>query len=126
MVLIAVTIENDSIVLCDGDGFSNTQSQLNFFRRTGGILESYSGLLTDKTSSSKNSNVLHNGFAVVSEGGGFDCADFEIILESVEDKSCQKLTLDIFSNDKKRFLFLIGKFQERQNVPDISQFLLHK
>jgi hypothetical protein len=110
LVLIAVAIENYSVVLGNCDVFGNTQSQFDFFWRTGGVLESDSCFLTDKTSSSEDGDILQNGLAVVSEGRSFNCHNLQVIFESVKDEASQKLALYIFSNDNKRFLFLVGQF----------------
>lgn len=75
--------------------------------------------------SCKNCDILKGGFSVLSEWGGFDSTDFQVVFQSVQDKTCKQFSLDIFSNDEERFLLLVGKFEEGKDLPKIGKFFLN-
>ena len=81
--------------------------------------------LTYKSTSCKNGDILKGGFSVLSEWGGFNSTNFQVIFQSVQDETCKQFSLDIFGDNEKGFLFLIGEFEEGKNLPKIGEFFLN-
>ena len=89
------------------------------------MIEGDACFLAHEFASCKNCDILKGGFSVLSEWGGFDSTDFQVVFQSVQDKTCKQFSLDIFSNDEERFLLLVGKFEEGKDLPKIGKFFLN-
>ena len=63
------------------------------------LIEVDSGFLGDVLSSSEDSNVLHSGLTIVSEGWSLHNADLQIILQLVDDEGGEDFAFNIVGND---------------------------
>ena len=117
-------MEDDCVVLGDRHVLGESERRFYVLKVLRTVFESDSGFLVDEFAACKNSNVLENSLPVVSERWCFDCAYLEVVLESVEDESCEELALDVVSDDEQRLLLLVGEFKEGQHVPDVGELLL--
>ena len=81
-------------------------------------------LITDKSATSKDGNILKSWLSVISEWGSFNCTYFKVIFESVKDKSSQELSFNILGDDQEGFLFLISELKEGKDLSQSSEFLL--
>ena len=96
-------MEKDSIVLGDGDRLSKSESSLDFLRGAGTVVEGGTSFLADEFASSEDGNVLERRFPILSEGRSLDCADLEVVFESVENQTSKEFTFNIFSNNQQWF-----------------------
>lgn len=123
-VLGTISVKNDGVILGNGDVFGDTEGSLNLLGTRSNAFKSDASLFADEFSSSEDSDVLKDGLSVVSEGGSLHSADLQVVLEPVEDQASQELTLDVFGNDQKGFLLLVGQLKERQDIPNVAELLL--
>ena len=117
-------MEDDRVVLCDCDALGHSQRRFDFFWVFSSAFESDSSLLVDELAASKDGDVLEHSFSVVSERWRFDSAYFEIVLESVEDESCEHLAFGVVGDDEERPLLLVSDLQKGENVSDVRELLL--
>jgi len=113
-------MEEDCVILSDSDVFSETQSGFDFFGGGRAVFESDSCFFAHEFPACEDSNILELSLPVISKGRSFDCANFEVIFESVEDESGEQFALNVLSNYQERLLLLEGELEERQDFSYVA------
>ncbi|VUC23355.1 unnamed protein product [Clonostachys rosea] len=117
-VLATLTVEEDSVLLGDGDGTSGTE------QIRGGLLELDVELIGEDGTVSQDSKIAKDGLAVVTEAGGLDGSNLELSTELVENADGESLTVNVLSDDDKRASLLGGGLESRDDVLNSRDLLL--
>ncbi|KAK1245315.1 hypothetical protein MKX08_004944 [Trichoderma sp. CBMAI-0020] len=95
-VLAALTVEEDGVLLGDGDGASRSQHV------GGGLLELDVKVVAEDGTVGQDGKIAKDGLAVVTEAGGLDGGDLELATELVQDADSQGLAVNVLGNDDQR------------------------
>ncbi|CAH0040953.1 unnamed protein product [Clonostachys solani] len=119
-VLAALTVEEDGVLLGDGDGTSGTE------QIRGSLLELDIELIGEDGTVGQDSKITEDGLAVVTEAGGLDGSNLELTTELVENADGKSLTVNVLSNDDKRASLLGRGLEGRNDVLDSRDLLLRE
>jgi hypothetical protein len=117
-VFVALTVEDDGVLLGDGDGSSGAE------HLSGGLLELDVKLVGEDGTVGENTKVAKDALAVVTEAGGLDGGDLELTAELVENADSERLAVDVLGDDDKRPAELLGSLERRNDVLDGGDLLL--
>ncbi|KAK1251115.1 hypothetical protein MKX07_005670 [Trichoderma sp. CBMAI-0711] len=92
-VLATLTVEDDGVLLGDGDGASGAQHV------GGGLLELDVELVREDGAVGQDSEIAEDGLAVVTEAGGLDGGDLELATELVQNADSQSLAVNVLGDD---------------------------
>ncbi|CAH0019690.1 unnamed protein product [Clonostachys rhizophaga] len=119
-VLATLTVEENGVLLGDGDGTSGTE------QIRGSLLELDVELIGEDGTVGQDSEIAEDGLAVVTEAGGLDGSDLELTTELVENTDGKSLTVNVLSNDDKRASLLGRGLEGRDDVLDSGDLLLRE
>ena len=119
-ILVALTVEDDGVLLGDGDGASGTE------HLSGGLLELDVELIGEDGTVGENTEVTKNALAVVTEAGGLDGGDLKLATELVEDADSESLTVDVLGDDDKGPAELLGSLEGGNDVLNSGDLLLRE
>ncbi|KIW09594.1 hypothetical protein, variant [Verruconis gallopava] len=119
-VLATLTVEDDSVLLGDGDGTGGTEHvrrrllklDVQFVREHGAV--------------GQNGNIAKDTLPVVTEARSLDSSDLQLSTQLVKDADCESLTIDILGNDDKRAAELLGGFKGRNDILNSRDLLLRQ
>ncbi|SCB64893.1 unnamed protein product [Fusarium graminearum] len=117
-VLAATTVEDNGVLLGDGDGTSGSKHV------GGGLVKLDVKLISEDGTVGKDGEIAEDGLAVVTETRGLDSSDLELATELVQDADSKSLTLNVLSNDDQRSALLGGDLKSGDDVLDSRDLLL--
>lgn len=118
VVLAALAVEDDGVLLGDGDSSSGAE-------HVGGeLLELDVELIGEDSSVGENSEITEDALAVVTEAGGLDGGDLELTTELVQDADSESLTLNVLGDDDQRAAESGGGLKGGEDVLDSGDLLL--
>jgi TolA-binding protein len=108
--LFAGTFDDRGVVFVDGDLLGATEIfDLN-------VLEFDAEIFADHFAARQNCDVLEHCFTTITEPWRFYGCDVQGAAQFVNNESCERLTLDIFSDDEHRLAHLCNLLEQRQEV----------
>lgn len=119
-ILAAIAVEEDGVILGDGDGTGGTEHV------SGSLLELDVELLREDDTVGQDSKIAEDGLAVVTEARSLDGSDLELATELVQNAHGKSLALNVLSNDDERSSLLGGDLKSRDDVLDGRNLLLGK
>lgn len=119
-VLAALTVEDNGVLLGDGDGTSGTQ------HLGGELLELDIELIGEDGTVGQNSQVTQDALAVVTEAGGLDGGDLELTAQLVQNADGESLTLNVLGDDDQGTAKGGGGLQGGDDVLDSGDLLLRE
>jgi len=119
-VLVALTVQDDGVLLGDGDGSGGAE------HLSGGLLELNVELVGEDGTVGEDTEVAKDALAVVTEAGGLDGGDLELTTELVENADGECLTVDVLGDDDQRPAELLGSLKRGNDVLDGRDLLLGK
>lgn len=117
-VLGAVTVEDDGVLLGDGDGAGRAEHV------GGGLLELDVELLSEDGTVGQDGKIAEDGLAVVTEAGGLDGSNLELTAELVENADGKSLTVNVLGNDDEGAAGLAGDLEGGDDVGGLGDLLL--
>ncbi|KAF5137547.1 hypothetical protein E5D57_001325 [Metarhizium anisopliae] len=117
-VLGTLAVEDDGVLLGDGDGAGGAEHV------NGGLFELDVELVGEDGALGQDTNVTKNGLSVVAKAGSLDSGNLELATELVQDADGKGLAVNVLGNDDKRAAGLRGDFQSRDDVLDSRDLLL--
>jgi len=117
-VLASVAVEDDGVLLGDGDGSGGAEHV------SGGLLKLDIKLVGEDGGVSEDSDIAEDGLAVVTEAWGLDGSNLELTAELVENAYGKSLAIDILSNDDQRSAELGGSLEGWNDVLNGGDLLL--
>lgn len=118
VVLATLAVEDDGVLLGDGDGTGGAE------HLGGELLELDVELISEDSTVGENSEITKDALAVVTEAGGLDGGDLELTTELVQNADGESLTLDVLGNDDERAAESGGGLKGGENVLDSGDLLL--
>ncbi|KAI6747533.1 hypothetical protein HG530_015843 [Fusarium avenaceum] len=119
-ILAAVTVEDNGVLLGDGDGTGGAEHV------GGGLVKLDVELIGEDGTVGEDGKIAEDGLAVVTEARGLDGSDLELATELVQDADSKSLALNVLSNDDERSSLLGGDLKSRDDVLDSRDLLLGK
>lgn len=119
-VLGAITVQDNGVLLGDGDGTGGAEELGS------GLLELEVELVSEDGSVGENGKIAKDGLAVVTEAGSLDSSNLKLATELVENADSKSLTVDVLSNDDKGTALLGGGLKSRDDVLDGRDLLLRE
>jgi hypothetical protein len=119
-VLGALAVEDNGVLLGDGDGTSGAEHVSR------GLLELDVEVVAEDGTVGQDSKVAENRLTVVTEAGGLDGSNLELATELVENADSQRLTVDILGNDDKGTAELLGGLESGNDVLNGRDLLLRE
>lgn len=120
VVLAALTVENDGVLLGDGDGTGGAE------HLGGELLELDVELIGEDGTVGQDGEIAEDALAVVTEAGSLDGSDLELTAELVQNADGESLTLDVLSDDDKGAAEGGGSLKGGEDVLDSGDLLLGK
>lgn len=117
-ILAALTVEEDGVLLGDGDGAGGTQHV------GGGLLKLNVKLVREDGSVGQDGKIAQDGLAVVTEAGGLDGSDLELATELVQNADSQSLAVNVLGNNDKGAAELGRGLESGDDVLDSRDLLL--
>ena len=118
VILAALTVENDSVLLGDGDGTGGAE-------HVGGeLLELDVKLIGEDSTVGENGEITKDALAVVTEAGGLNGSDLELTTELVQNADGEGLTLNVLGNDDQGTAEGGGGLKGGEDVLDSGDLLL--
>mmetsp|Transcript_4375 Transcript_4375/g.10447 ORF Transcript_4375/g.10447 Transcript_4375/m.10447 type:complete len:332 (+) Transcript_4375:816-1811(+) len=90
------------------------------------LLELHANLLGNDGTTGEDGQILHGGLAVVTETRSLDGADLDTGTKLVDHESGESLGLDILGHNEQRLLRLDDRFQQRHQLLQTADLLLHQ
>ncbi|KAH6610237.1 hypothetical protein Trco_000257 [Trichoderma cornu-damae] len=119
-ILAALAVEEDGVLLGDGDGAGGAQHV------GGGLLQLNVQLVREDGAVGQDGEVAEDGLAVVAEAGGLDGGDLELAAELVQDADGQSLAVNVLGNDDEGAAELGGGLEGGDDVLDGGDLLLRQ
>lgn len=119
-VLAALTVQDDGVLLGDGDGAGGTEHVRSE------SLELELELVGEDGTVGEDTKVTEDALAVVTEARGLDGSNLELATELVQDADGESLTLDVLSNDDQRATEGGGGLESGDDVLDSRDLLLRE
>jgi hypothetical protein len=120
LILTALTVENDSVLLGDGNGASGTE------HLGGGFVELDVELVGEDGTVGQDGKIAEDGLAVVAESRSLDGDDLELATELVQNADSQSFTVNILGDDDQGAAELLRGLKSGDNVLNGRNLLLGK
>ncbi|EEQ36496.1 heat shock protein 60, mitochondrial precursor [Clavispora lusitaniae ATCC 42720] len=120
VVLASFAVQDNSVLLGDGDGASGTQ------KVNSGVFWFDVQLLGEDGTTGEDGNITQSVLSVVTETWSLDSTNLNLTTQFVQDTSSKSLAVNVFSNDQQRSSGSVGQLQRRQNVLDGGDLLLRQ
>lgn len=120
VVFAALTVQDDGVLLGDGDGAGGTEHVRSE------LLELELKVVSEDSTVGQDSKVTKDALAVVTETRGLDGSNLELATELVQDADSESLTLNVLSNDDQRTTESGRSLESRDDVLDSGDLLLRK
>lgn len=117
-VLAAVTVEEDSVLLGNGDSSGGAEHV------GGSLLELDVKVVAEDSTVGQDSEIAEDRLAVVTEAGSLNGSDLELATKLVEDADSKSLAIDILSNDEEGTALLLGSLKSGNDVLNSRDLLL--
>ncbi len=118
VLLGTLTVEEDSVLLGDGDATGRTE------KVGGGSLELDVQLIGEDGTTGENGEVSKDGLSVVTEAWSLDGGHGELTTELVEDACGKSLAVNVLSDDEEGSTSLSGNFKSWKNILQSRDLLL--
>lgn len=118
VVLAALAVEDNGVLLGDGDGTSGAE------HLRGELLKLDVELIGEDGTVGKDSKITEDALAVVTEAGGLDGGDLELATELVQNADGESLSLNVLGNDDQRAAEGGGCLKGGENILDGGDLLL--
>ncbi|PKS09713.1 hypothetical protein jhhlp_004334 [Lomentospora prolificans] len=119
-VLATLAVEDDGVLLGDGDRASGAEHVGS------GLLELDVELIGEDCTVGEDGDIAKDGLAVVTKAGSLDSGNLELTTELVEDADSESLTVNIFGNDDEGTAELGGGLKGGDDVLDSRDLLLRE
>jgi len=119
-VLVALAVEDDGVLLSDGDGASGAE------HLSSGLLELDVELVGEDGTVGENTEVTKDALAVVTEAGGLNGSNLKLAAELVENADSKSLTVNVLGDDDKGPAELLGSLKGGDNILNGGDLLLGK
>lgn len=119
-VLGALAVQDDGVLLGDGDGAGGAEHV------GGGLLELDIDIVAEDGTVGEDGDIAEDGLAVVTEAGGLDGGNLELATELVENADGQSLALDVLGDNDEGTAELLGGLQSGEDVLDGGDLALGK
>lgn len=119
-VLAAVTVEEDGVLLGDGDGAGGAEHV------RGKLVKLDIELGAEDGGVGEDSKIAEDGLAVVTEAGGLDGGNLELATELVENADGESLALKVLGDDDERTAELVGDLESGDDVHGGGDLLLRE
>lgn len=117
-VLVTLAVEDDGVLLGNGNGASGTEHV------GGGLLKLDVELVSEDGTAGEDGNITEDRLSVVTKAGGLDGGDGELTSELVEDDGSESLTVNVLGDDQQRSTGLGGDLKRRKDVLKSRDLLL--
>lgn len=117
-VLVTLAVEDDSVLLGNGNGAGGTEHV------GGGLLKLDVELVSEDGTAGEDGNITEDRLSVVTKAGGLDSGDGELTSELVEDDGSESLTVNVLGDDQQRSTGLGGDLKRRKDVLKSRDLLL--
>ena len=118
--LLPFALEQDGILLGDGDGTGTTQ----FGGR--GLFEFQIEFVGKDGPAGQNGQIPEDRFTVIPETGGLDGGDLKLTPEAIDDTGSQGFTVDVFGDDEEGTPGGSSGFEGGENVLEGRDFLFRE
>lgn len=119
-VLAALAVEDDGVLLGDGDGAGRAEHVRGEFLKLDVELVGEDGAV------GQDGKIAKDGLAVVTEARGLDGSDLKLATELVQDADSESLTLEVLSNDDKGAAELVRDLKGGDDVHGSRDLLLRE
>lgn len=119
-VFATLTVQDDGVLLGDGDGTGGTEHV------RGELLELEVKLVSEDGTVGEDTKVTKDALAVVTEARGLDGSNLELTTELVQDADSESLTLNVLSNDDEGTAEGGGGLEGGDDVLDSGDLLLRE
>ena len=117
-VLATLAVQEDGVLLCDGDSTSGTEHV------GGSLLELDIEVIAEDRTVGQDSKIAKDGLAVVTEARSLDGCDLELATELVENADSKSLTVDVLSDDEEGAALLLGSLEGGDDILNGGDLLL--
>ena len=118
--LAALAVENNGVLLGDGDGAGGAEHVGR------SLLELDVQLIGEDGTVGEDRDIAKNGLSIVTKAGSLDGGNLELATELIENADSESLTIDILSNDDEGSAELLGSLKSGDDVLDGGDFLFRE